>query len=641
MSVYAVPARRWEEDRSWLYLGLAIRIATDLNLHQPSSTAISAVANASSNTNNGNSIGNGGGDVSVNGSGSGAKLARSQNQNQYPSHASSSIPSNLTQGATSPSSLTTPTTSISLNTSVATTSSSKATEKLEKSEREFLNRKPSTIKEDFIIRNASEWYKRSPYNMSFDIQLCAYTELLRIVTRFHDEVWSGSRGVGNGVGIKGAILIDFKLKDVDFYTITMRYDDQLRSFQEQAAARFERDSKKDDPGSVYRTGLLPFMVNYSRLVMFSFGFQQAVERGLQRDDIFFQRCFDAACAVITTVVDRLAPTGYLRFAPDGHFIFVSFAAAFLLKLLRPDFSRIVNRSHKDQVLTLVRKLIRTLGSPEIAVDDKHTPKLYSRFLAGLVSRHSTRKKGDSVSKTQQNIGNENGHMQMSQGQLGQQSSIHQGHTHMHPAIDYGSPNSHYDLSSPSQIISPDGLRQPQTTGHGYIPSNSQGYAQNVQFPPVHYAGESQQAQGPSHVSTLDYYDSSSASGTTATNANNVQHQHFLSDMSIELGGSVQQTRGMEQFDDSLGTALPDHEYLASMQAINNAGWWGHVMMPGFTYPGGNNYNGGQQSQQQVQFGQMDFESDGVVPNSQYQASQSHNNMSTYPETEDYPFGFER
>jgi hypothetical protein len=25
MSVYTVPARRWEEDRAWLYLGLAIR----------------------------------------------------------------------------------------------------------------------------------------------------------------------------------------------------------------------------------------------------------------------------------------------------------------------------------------------------------------------------------------------------------------------------------------------------------------------------------------------------------------------------------------------------------------------------------------------------------------------------------------
>ena len=32
MSIYAVPARRWEEDRSWLYTGLAIRCAPSLNV---------------------------------------------------------------------------------------------------------------------------------------------------------------------------------------------------------------------------------------------------------------------------------------------------------------------------------------------------------------------------------------------------------------------------------------------------------------------------------------------------------------------------------------------------------------------------------------------------------------------------------
>ncbi|KAJ7707789.1 hypothetical protein B0H17DRAFT_1034038 [Mycena rosella] len=35
MSLYPVPARRWEEERGWLYLGLAIRMAIDLNLHLP------------------------------------------------------------------------------------------------------------------------------------------------------------------------------------------------------------------------------------------------------------------------------------------------------------------------------------------------------------------------------------------------------------------------------------------------------------------------------------------------------------------------------------------------------------------------------------------------------------------------------
>ena len=68
--------------------------------------------------------------------------------------------------------------------------------------------------------------------------------------------------------------------------------------------------------------------------MFSFGFQAVIQGGLRREDVFFQRvggifffhvrlcskflqCFDAACAVISTVADRLAPTGYMRFAPDG------------------------------------------------------------------------------------------------------------------------------------------------------------------------------------------------------------------------------------------------------------------------------------------------------------------------------------
>ena len=33
MSIYAVPARRWEEDRSWLYTGLAIRYVLSDPLH--------------------------------------------------------------------------------------------------------------------------------------------------------------------------------------------------------------------------------------------------------------------------------------------------------------------------------------------------------------------------------------------------------------------------------------------------------------------------------------------------------------------------------------------------------------------------------------------------------------------------------
>lgn len=87
------------------------------------------------------------------------------------------------------------------------------------------------------------------------------------------------------------------------------------------------------------------------------------------------------------MIDVLAPSGYMRFAPDGHFIFASFASAFLLKLLQPEFSSFLTKDQETEILDLIGRLIQTLGSPKIAIDDRHTPKLYARFLASLLSRH--------------------------------------------------------------------------------------------------------------------------------------------------------------------------------------------------------------------------------------------------------------
>ncbi|KAJ3509576.1 hypothetical protein NLJ89_g5151 [Agrocybe chaxingu] len=318
MSIYAVPARRWEEDRSWLYTGLAIRIATDLNLHQVTMTK--------------------------------------------------------------------------------TTS--------EKQEREILNKtrvwmicfnldrstatqfgKPSTIKEDFITKGAKDWYKKSQYNHCYDIHLCAYSALLQIVAKFHDEIFSDS---SSPTGLN---------KKVDFRAITLAHDANLTKYHDEWSQRFKADSDSNDPACVFRCSLLPFLVGYSRLVMFSFGFQQAYQRGFEAGDrIFFTTCLDAAKAVIENMIDGLAPSGYMRFAPDGHFIFASFASAFLLKLLKPEFSSFLVKEQENEIFDLIGRLIQTLSSPKISIDDRHTPKLYARFLAGLLSRH--RRDGATVGRLQ-------------------------------------------------------------------------------------------------------------------------------------------------------------------------------------------------------------------------------------------------
>ncbi|KAJ7486494.1 hypothetical protein FB451DRAFT_1337421 [Mycena latifolia] len=318
MSTFAVPARKWEEDRSWLYTGLAIRLATDLNLHQVAS---------------------------------GARKNRGD----------------------------------------------------ERAERELLNRtrvwiscfnldrstatqfgKPSMIKEDYILRHRSDdWYKKSPYNTPYDIHMCGYTALLLLVARFYDDIFSDPTSPS---GLN---------KHVDFRTVTITHDANLSRFSEEWTARFALDSDANggpfletSMGDADYSGqdrtcalwckLLPFLVAYSRLVMFSFGFQQPYQRGLQPPDhIFFSKCLESAKAVLRNMVEGLAPTGFMRYAPDGR----------IRLLLRPEFSHLMAKEQENEVFDLIGRLIQTLSSPEIAIDDRHTPKLYARFLAGLLSRH--------------------------------------------------------------------------------------------------------------------------------------------------------------------------------------------------------------------------------------------------------------
>jgi hypothetical protein len=77
-------------------------------------------------------------------------------------------------------------------------------------------------------------------------------------------------------------------------------------------------------------------VGYSRLVLHSFAFQQAYVRGVQQSDqpmlmrvsvhlntnltlslTACAQCLEAATAVLDTFIERLAPSGYMRYSPDG------------------------------------------------------------------------------------------------------------------------------------------------------------------------------------------------------------------------------------------------------------------------------------------------------------------------------------
>lgn len=120
-----------------------------------------------------------------------------------------------------------------------------------------------------IVRTGKEWYKKSQYNLAVsrrvtaermtltpgcaqhDVHLCGYTALLRIVARFHDEVFSDPNSPTGLNKVRSVSLLgwwvqravaDFVEQQVDFRTVTMTHDAHLDQYNEEWSKRFKEDS---------------------------------------------------------------------------------------------------------------------------------------------------------------------------------------------------------------------------------------------------------------------------------------------------------------------------------------------------------------------------------------------------------------
>jgi hypothetical protein len=55
--------------------------------------------------------------------------------------------------------------------------------------------------------------------------------------------------------------------------------------------------------------------------------------------------------------------------------------------LGPECYRFTSQKLEVEVYGLIERLIVVIGSPQVALDERHTPKLYSRFLASSLAKH--------------------------------------------------------------------------------------------------------------------------------------------------------------------------------------------------------------------------------------------------------------
>ncbi|EPQ52642.1 hypothetical protein GLOTRDRAFT_79762 [Gloeophyllum trabeum ATCC 11539] len=308
MSLYPVPTRRWEDDRSWIYLGLAIRIATDLNLHHPTT----------------------------------AKPKNEQHARELLNR-----------------------TRVWLNCF-----------NVDRSTSSQYGKSPIIKNTDFVANHSESWWHSSPYNMpGFDVHICGYNAELKTMAKFVAEIYSNPN---HPTGLR---------TDLDFEAIATQTDEELKSLGERWFACIDQQDLSD-PQIRFRSGLLKLAYSYARLVALSYGFQHSFGKGHTEDNPFLIRCFKAASDVVTAMVDDVgvpAQRIYLRHGPEAQSVFVTFASSFLVKLLQPKFASYLTRDQRVEIRRLVQKVIDLLGSPEVSIDDRHGPKLYSRFLKGLLA----------------------------------------------------------------------------------------------------------------------------------------------------------------------------------------------------------------------------------------------------------------
>ncbi|KAG1851409.1 hypothetical protein F4604DRAFT_1934097 [Suillus subluteus] len=156
--------------------------------------------------------------------------------------------------------------------------------------------------------------QQSHFRDKFAIHLCANSTLIRIVGRLHDDIFS-------------------------------------------------------DPNSPtgLNRGLDPSFTSISRLgQLFTschvlFWIPTRLQRGMEAsDNVLLDKCFASAKLIIGQMIEVPTPSGLMCAAPDGHFVFVSFASAFMLKLLRPEFAQLLSRQMEDEIFELIGRLITTL-----------------------------------------------------------------------------------------------------------------------------------------------------------------------------------------------------------------------------------------------------------------------------------------
>ncbi|KAF7322917.1 Zn(2)-C6 fungal-type domain-containing protein [Mycena chlorophos] len=220
---------------------------------------------------------------------------------------------------------------------------------------------PMLSLDDYLARNSAEWYRLS--DVPYDIYLCA---CIRILLRAAE--WRVHRYENENDLVPFCLKADAEICAItDFWTTVFV---QVRGVQ--------------PPNSVhvFRATNLQLVAAYIRLAILGDAFQHAPKETITADAEILHRALASAREVIDIALEQSRVGPHFPNTMDSHWLFLSFATAFLINLLRPRFEHLLFSETRQEILRLAKEVIA--ATEQVAVNAKHAPALYSRFLSSLL-----------------------------------------------------------------------------------------------------------------------------------------------------------------------------------------------------------------------------------------------------------------
>ncbi|EJD43973.1 hypothetical protein AURDEDRAFT_114485 [Auricularia subglabra TFB-10046 SS5] len=221
--------------------------------------------------------------------------------------------------------------------------------------------------DDSVLRRIGSWYTEQGA-LPGDVHLCAAVELLRVVRRFADLFTNGD----SDSGVNGDAMIRV-------------FDEAVSSVIDDWNQRIER-VRNPDPLSKARSHALNFLYHYCKLRMLSMIIERCTVTNEQPTESCYLKCWHTGLAALTEVVDHIAPSGFLQYAPDPFLKFSALSAAFTLRLLAPRFSPMISPDSRLVATDLIDRLIAVfeVDSPQGVM----APQVYAQALRGLMLQYA-------------------------------------------------------------------------------------------------------------------------------------------------------------------------------------------------------------------------------------------------------------